>query len=52
MGKYSKAIAAFIVSAVGLTVAFGYMTEPQAKELTVMLTAGANLVAVWFFRNA
>lgn len=52
MNKYSKAIAAFLTSLVGLGIAFGFVTEVAAQNLTVMATAVANLVAVWFIPNA
>lgn len=46
-----KAIAALGVSVIGLGVTLGLLTEPQSVAAGVVVTALANVVAVWLVPN-
>jgi putative exporter of polyketide antibiotics len=51
MNEYAKAIMAALTSIVGLGIAYGYVTDVQAQQITVMLTGFVNLVAVYAIPN-
>jgi len=46
-----KAITAFIVSAVGLGVAFGFFDEGVGQQITIAATALANVAGVYLIEN-
>jgi hypothetical protein len=51
MSTYSKAIAAFLTSAIGLVVSFGYLDEAQAQQIGVVATGLVNLLMVYLIPN-